>query len=128
MPTILAIEEDPHWVEHLKTAVENRHETVIWPDGEPISSMLQKRHFEIILLSLQLTHTSSFNLLKKIRHISPHTPIVVTSEVEKPSLATKALRGGAFDFLSKPFSLKDFTMAFEKTHWSALERLEKEEA
>ena len=76
--------------------------------------MLQKKHFEVILLSLQLTRTGSFNLLKKIKLATPHTPVVVTSEVEKPSLVVKALRGGAFDFLPKPFTREKLLLTIER--------------
>ena len=67
MSTILAIEEDPKWVTLLRTAIENKHEADFWPNGKPISSLLRIKHFEIILLSLQLKSTGSFNLLKKIK-------------------------------------------------------------
>jgi DNA-binding NtrC family response regulator len=40
--------------------------------------------------------------------------VVVTSEAEKPSLVTKALRGGAFDFLPKPFSREKILLTIER--------------
>jgi DNA-binding NtrC family response regulator len=114
MPTILAIEEDPKWVTLLRTAIGNKHAADFWPNGKPISNLLRIKHFEIILLSLQLKSTGSFNLLKKIKTALPHTPIVVTSEVEKPSLVVKALRGGAFDFLPKPFTREKVLLTIDR--------------
>ncbi len=114
MPMILAIGEDPQWTADLQRAVENSHQVRFWPNGQPISSVLCKRHFEIILLSLQLKSTGSFNLLKRIRLTHPHTPILALSEVEKPSLVAKAMKGGVFDFIARPFTREKMLLAIDR--------------
>lgn len=114
MSMILAIEEDTRWTADLRRAVETDHQIRFWPNGQPISTLLQKRHFEIILLSLQLKSIGSFNLLKRIKLTSPHTPVLAISEIEKPSLLVKALKGGAFDFVSKPFTREKMLLAIAR--------------
>jgi DNA-binding NtrC family response regulator len=114
MPTILAIEDDPEWMAFLKKAVGRDHEVRFWSNSEPISTVLQKKHFEIIILSLQVKGIGSFNLLKRIRFTNPHTPVLAISSVEKPSLIVKALKGGAFDFVPKPFTKEKILLAITR--------------
>ncbi|OQA31975.1 MAG: Phytochrome-like protein cph2 [Betaproteobacteria bacterium ADurb.Bin341] len=63
--------------------------------------ILDKEKVDIILLDLTLPDTKGLDTLVKMHALSPGLPIVVLSCVEDESLAIKAVRLGAQDFLVK---------------------------
>lgn len=63
--------------------------------------VLAQHDISVILLDLQLPDCSDLESLTKVRAVATSIPIVVLSEVEDESLALKALKLGAQDFLVK---------------------------
>lgn len=62
---------------------------------------LKQHQISVILLDLQLPDCTELESLTRIRLAAPGTPIVVLSEVEDETLAIRALKQGAQDFLVK---------------------------
>ncbi|MBU1776948.1 MAG: response regulator, partial [Gammaproteobacteria bacterium] len=62
---------------------------------------LNQHKISVILLDLQLPDCTELESLTRIRAAAPGIPVVVLSEVEDESLAIKALKLGAQDFLVK---------------------------
>ncbi len=114
MSRILIIEENRKWRETLKEFLIPSHHLTYWPDGKDIDTILNKEHFEIVLLNIQLQQADSFGLLNQIRQISPRTPIIATSEVEEASLIVKAVKEGAFDVIIKPFSKEKILLSIQR--------------
>ena len=114
MNNILAIEEDTQWIQCLTDALTPEHHLDFWPNNQKIDTLLKERYFELILLSLQISITDSFSLLKRITILSPPTPVIVLSEKEEPSLVVRAVKSGAFDFLAKPFTKEKLLLAIER--------------
>ncbi len=114
MSRILIIEENRKWRETLKEFLIPSHHLTYWPDGRYIATILDKEHFEIVLLNIQLQQADSFGLLNQIRQVSPRTPIIATSEVEEASLIVKAVKEGAFDVIIKPFSKEKILLSIQR--------------
>ncbi|WIM06290.1 MAG: EAL domain-containing protein [Candidatus Nitricoxidivorans perseverans] len=65
------------------------------------AAMLDSEPVDIVLLDLRLPDGNGLDSLVKMHALSPGVPIVVFSQVEDESLAVKAVRMGAQDFLVK---------------------------
>ena len=98
------------------------------PTGKEALALLNEERYDIVVCDIELPDMNGYELLRIIRKNYPKIGICLITAYTNMYNYRQAKRVGADSFLSKPFSLKDFTMAFEKTHWSALERLEEEEA
>ncbi|MHC4459311.1 MAG: response regulator, partial [Planctomycetota bacterium] len=114
MPRILIIEENRKWRETLKEFLLPSHDLTYWPDDRDIATILNKEHFEIVLLDIHLEQADSFGLLNQIRQISPRTPIIATSEIEEASLIVRAVKEGAFDVIIKPFSKEKILLSIQR--------------
>ncbi len=64
--------------------------------------------YDVVLLDLNPT-APSLELLKQIRREYPRVPILVTTAFASVQTAREALRVGATDLLTKPFSLEELT-------------------
>lgn len=75
-------------------------------DGLEAINMLNKRHFDIMILDLMLPKLSGFKLLDIIREDSNilKIPVIVLSARADRETRELALRHGATMFIEKPFS------------------------
>lgn len=114
MSSILAIEESRKWLNHVKKALVPPHDLSCWSDEKDIGTLLKQKEYEIILLGLQLEKLDSFGLLKRVKLLSPHTPVVAISEIDEASLIVKAVKEGCFDFITKPFSQEKIQLCIRR--------------
>ena len=113
MSNILVIEEGRKWLNHVEKALVPPHDLDCWSDGKDIGTVLKQKEYAIILLSLQLEKLDSFGMLKRVKLLSPQTPVVATSEIDEPSLIVKAVKEGCFDFITKPFSKEKIQLSIQ---------------
>ena len=65
-------------------------------------------------MNVKPSNSSTFNLLEKTRNQSPYTPIIITSKSEQTELVVQAIKLGAYDFISTPFSQARIQMVVQK--------------
>lgn len=58
---------------------------------------------EMVITDIRMPEMDGLELLEKIRHISPSTTVVIMTAYASVDTAIKALKLGAYDYLSKPF-------------------------
>ncbi len=75
---------------------------------------LAERHFDIILLDLLMPGMSGIEALNHIRTRHPDTVVIVITGYATLDHAIRAMKNGAFDFISKPFSPQDLRLVVAK--------------
>jgi PAS domain S-box-containing protein len=76
--------------------------------------MVAKRHYDIILLDLLMPGMSGLEALGHIRADHPDTVVIVITGYATLDHAVEAMKSGAFDFVSKPFSPQDLRLVVTK--------------
>jgi two-component system phosphate regulon sensor histidine kinase PhoR len=66
--------------------------------------MIERRHYDIILLDLMMPSLSGFDVLAHVKKLHPDTVIIVISGYATVENSIEAMKRGAFDFIPKPFS------------------------
>lgn len=66
--------------------------------------MIEREHFDVILLDLMMPSLSGFDVLARVRALHPDTSIIVISGYATVEHSIEAMKKGAFDFIPKPFS------------------------
>ncbi len=64
---------------------------------------LQRHAIDLAFVDIVLPDMSGIELLKKLRPIEPHTPVIMATTVQDIQTAVDAMKAGAFDFLTAPF-------------------------
>lgn len=59
--------------------------------------------FDLILLDLMLPGMNGFDLLKNLRNIRVHTPVIIISALSQTEQVVRGLDLGAIDYIKKPF-------------------------
>ncbi|MBF0288759.1 MAG: response regulator [SAR324 cluster bacterium] len=117
---ILIIDDDPHIRTNLQFYLEDQgFEIMVAENGEMGVDVFTKEHPDLILTDLYMPEITGFQVLEKIRDISPLTPVIIVSGAGTIQAALEATRLGAWDFVVKP--IQDMSVV-EHTINKALER------
>ena len=92
--------------------------------------MIEKDHFDIILLDLMMPGVSGFDVLEKVKSLHPDTVIIVITGYATLEHTIEAMKKGAFDFIPKPFSPQDLRIVITKAldHIRTLEDISHEKS
>jgi len=82
--------------------------------GEIGLERIRGEHFDIVLLDLMMPGMSGMETLARIRESHPDTVVIVITGYATLDHAVEAMKKGAFDFISKPFSPQDLRVMITK--------------
>jgi len=71
--------------------------------GEEALAALTREHVDLVLTDLRMTPMDGLQLLAKIREVAPQTQVIVMTAFSSMETAVKAIKRGAYDYVSKPF-------------------------
>ncbi len=64
---------------------------------------------EACVLDIQMPGTNGLDCLQRIKKNHPHSEVIILTNVNQAAEALEAVRLGAFDYITKPFDLKELT-------------------
>jgi CheY-like chemotaxis protein len=76
-------------------------------DGLEALNLLQSKKIDLIITDLMMPQMDGLTFIVKSREINPRIPIAVISGYGDVKNATLALTRGAFNFITKPFTIKE---------------------
>jgi len=89
---------------NLTEALEEAAKLVFLNDPKAFKQEIKKNHFDVIILNVSSNDHEAFNLLKYTTKQLPFTPVIITSRSDKAEFIVDAVKQGAFDFVTQPFS------------------------
>ena len=90
------------------------HEVVGAGSGEEAAALIEAESFNLILLDVRMPVMGGMEVLKRINHLGVLTPVIVMTGFGGMEVVQEAMRLGAFDYLRKPFNIKEFYEITEK--------------
>lgn len=105
-PRILIVDDEETIRISLEESLSNEgYETEVAETGEEALSRCHRTMFDLVLTDLKLPGVSGQEILQALRNQGNNTPVIMMSGHGTADVAMKAVRSGAYDFISKPFSL-----------------------
>ena len=111
---ILVIEDDEAIAQTLKLNLEYTGYTVtVFGNGRSVCDSLAREHnYDLALLDMMLPGVDGFALLPKLNEY--HIPVICLTAMGDAQHEVQGLRGGAEDYIAKPFDLLALLVRMEK--------------
>lgn len=115
LPKVLIIDDDPGIVSWL---VEMLPEEGFEPTGETSAQkaleLLRQKAFDLVVSDVEMPEMRGLDLLRAIRETRPNLMVLLITAFGSIDLAVEAVRGGAVDFLAKPFRIEVLVLAMQR--------------
>jgi len=114
--TILVGEDDAEVRDYLGVTLRcHGYDVQLAVDGEEVVSHLNAgRPASAVLLDIMMPNKDGWETLRDIRRMGIDVPVIMLSGMSSPPNIVQAIKGGAIDFLAKPFNHEELGYAIEQ--------------
>ncbi len=115
MARILVVDDKELMRDGVATMLSRKgHSVVAAPDARLALARIAEKRPDCVVTDLQMPGMGGLELLAEIRKVDPELPIVLMTAFGTVATAVDAMRKGAFDYVTKPFSGDELTMSVER--------------
>lgn len=112
---LLVVDDDDEYRQTLVQRLERRGYRVSEAgDGAAALAQLERRQFSVVITDLMMPGISGLELLEKLKAADPECEVIMLTGGASVETAVKAMKLGAYDYLTKPCSLAEFDALVEK--------------
>lgn len=112
---ILVLDDEPIVGERLKPALEKEgHQVEIFVDPNQALKRISEKAFDIVVTDIRMDEMDGIEVLEKVSARSNRTKVIMITGYATLEVARESLTKGAFDFIAKPFKLREMRAAINK--------------
>jgi PAS domain S-box-containing protein len=112
---ILAVDDEARILRYLERTLEEAgYQAVVTSDPAQVAQLVELEEPDLLLLDLMMPGTSGFELLRQVREFSG-VPVIFVTGRDRDEDTVRALRMGADDYITKPFSPSELLARIEAT-------------
>ncbi|MBN1625121.1 MAG: sigma-54-dependent Fis family transcriptional regulator [Deltaproteobacteria bacterium] len=105
---ILIVDDDRKLLSVLKTIfVEENDEVTVSNDGLKAIKICRNEKFDLVITDLMMPGANGLEVLKETRKNDPDILVILITGFASLETAVKAIREGAYDYITKPFKLDE---------------------
>jgi len=103
---VLIVDDEAIVCERLQEPLERLGFTVeTFTDSQAAAQRLTEERFDVLVTDLKMRKPDGLDMLRLAREVSPRTHVVVITGFPTIDAAREAMKGGAVDFVPKPFKI-----------------------
>jgi two-component system response regulator PilR (NtrC family) len=112
---ILIIDDDESVRDLLETVFKDQgFDVTTATNGKEGLELLQNEHFDLFIVDLVMPEMGGIDLLKNASSLNIDTPSIVITAFATVNTAVEAMKLGAFDYITKPFSLDELMIVVKR--------------
>ena len=124
MATILVVDDENSMREFLEIMLNKEgYDVATAAGGGEAVNLLQKQDFDLVITDIRMKEMDGLEVLKKCKELQPSTIVILISAYASTSTAVEAMKWGAYDYLPKPFKVREIKAVIK----DALEAAEAQE-
>jgi len=105
---VLVVDDEISMREFLEIMLSQEgYEVSVASTGEEGFRMFREGEPDVIVTDVKMPGMSGLDLIREIHSVNPHVPIIAITAYASAGDALRAVREGAYDYLSKPFQVED---------------------
>jgi response regulator RpfG family c-di-GMP phosphodiesterase len=105
-PRILIVDDEIEITEILADLLTEEYECLKARSAEDALANLREGQFQLVISDITMPGMSGLDMIPHVKELAPDTVVVMISGMQTVESAIGALRLGAFDYLMKPFDLR----------------------
>jgi DNA-binding NtrC family response regulator len=112
---VLVVDDDPEMVSVLSDVLKEEGFSV-FTTNESLGALriLKKEDFDVIITDLKMKGLQGLDLLEESNKVSPLTPVIIITAFGSIESAKKAIKMGAYDYITKPFEMDEIILTVRK--------------
>jgi DNA-binding NtrC family response regulator len=112
---ILILDDEPDMVESCRRILARRgHECIGTTDPARGLAVLESESPDVVVTDLRMPGMDGLEMMRRARDLDPDRPVIMLTAFATVESAVAAVKAGAFDYLPKPFSLDQLTVAVDR--------------
>jgi len=112
---LLVVEDEKSMREVLTMLLEGEnYDVTSASDGREGLACIDKDIFDLVITDMKMPKVDGFELLKKIKEISPETLVIMITAFGTTETAIEAMKLGAYDYINKPFKIDEIRIIVKK--------------
>jgi DNA-binding NtrC family response regulator len=106
--TVLVVDDEPRVAETLRDILTLKGFQVETAENgrQALGHLTSGHRFDLIITDMKMPEMDGLELLREIQKLSKDLPVVVLTGYGTPENGLQAKREGAYDYISKPFSIE----------------------
>lgn len=114
MATILVVDDDDTIRNALHELFAREHTCHAAATAEQALTYLSVQEYDVVVTDYQMPGLNGLDLLTHVKETQKQTPVILISGLSTKERAKDLIQMGAFDYLVKPFSLKEVEKCVNK--------------
>ncbi|MCG8641191.1 MAG: sigma-54 dependent transcriptional regulator [Desulfobacterales bacterium] len=112
---ILVVDDDTAHAGMLKTLISDwGYEVELADDGTTGVQKVEQTSFDMVLMDMKMVRMSGMEALQRIKAYNPSLPVVIMTAYSSVQTAVKALKIGAYDYLTKPLDFDKLKLTIDR--------------
>src|SRR4030043_1962330 len=83
-------------------------------DSLEASKILKREEFDVLVTDLKMKGLKGLDLLEGVNKVAPMTPVIIITAFGTIESAIKAMKMGAYDYITKPFQMDEIVLTVRK--------------
>lgn len=105
--TILVVDDESGIRQSFNMILKDDYNLILAENGLQAIDKFKKNAVDLVLLDILLPDTGGLELLKEMKSIDSSVEIIMVTAVKEVSIAVKAIKLGAYEYIMKPFNVDD---------------------
>lgn len=108
MESILVVDDERSMREFLEILLTKEgYQVTLANNGEEACQVLEHQKFDLLITDIKMKDVDGIDVLKRAKTLSPETIVVMISAFATAETAVEAMKEGAYDYIPKPFKVRD---------------------
>ncbi|MGC8724041.1 MAG: response regulator [Acidobacteriota bacterium] len=113
--SVMVLDDEPIVGDRLKPVLEREgFEVEVFTESERALERLKERSFHVLVTDMKMKGPSGMDLLRFIKEKAPSTQVIVITGYATIETSHEAQALGAFQFIAKPFKMKELAKLVSK--------------
>jgi two-component system NtrC family response regulator len=115
-PKILIVDDETRMCRSLQILLlgEGEYDVSFALSGDQALKYMTDQEIDLMVVDLSMPGMNGLDLLKRVKQVNPNMPVVIMTAYSSVKSAIEAMKGGAFEYLIKPFGNEEFLSVVER--------------